>query len=101
MLEIIGWKRIEVNRLMRFGGVTDVNFQSILRRSFVWKPRAKFLDAKYLDAHYPNHAADGVFAEKPFGGVDDLVRHVVGRVADSSPPQGHPPPRPRAGSPIP
>ena len=50
---------------MRFGGVTEVNFQSILRRSFVWKPKAKFLDAKYLDAHYPNHAADGVFAKKP------------------------------------
>ena len=65
MLEIIGWKRIEVNRLMRFGGVTEVNFQSILRRSFVWKPKAKFLDAKYLDAHYHNHAADGVFAKKP------------------------------------
>ena len=80
--------------------MVDVNFQSILCRSFVWKPKAKFLDAKYLDAHYPNHAADGVFAEKPFGGVDDLVGHVVGRVADSSPPQGHPPPRPRAGSPI-
>jgi hypothetical protein len=65
MLEIKGWKRIEVNRLMRFGGVTELNFQSILRRSFVWKPKARFLDAKYLDNHYPNHAADGVFAKKP------------------------------------
>ncbi len=65
MLEIIGWKRIELNRLMRFGGVTDINFQSILRRSFVWKPRAKFLDKEYLDQHYPNAAADGVFPKKP------------------------------------
>jgi hypothetical protein len=64
MLEIIGWKRIELNRLMRFGGVTEINFQSILRRSFVWKPKAKFLDASYLDAHYPDHASHGVFAKK-------------------------------------
>jgi hypothetical protein len=65
MLEIVGWKRIEVNRLMKFGGVTELNFQSILRRSFVWKPKARFLDAKYLQDNYPNHAADGVFAKKP------------------------------------
>ncbi len=65
MLEIIGWKRIEVNRLMKFGGVTELNFQSILRRSFVWKPKARFLDAKYLQEHYPDHSADCVFAKKP------------------------------------
>jgi hypothetical protein len=65
MLEIIGWKRVEVNRLMKFGGVTELNFQSILRRSFVWKPQARFLDSKFLELHYPNHAADGVFAKKP------------------------------------
>jgi hypothetical protein len=65
MLEIVGWKRIEVNRLMKFGGVTELNFQSILRRSFVWKPKARFLDAEYLKDNYPNASADGVFAKKP------------------------------------
>lgn len=65
MLEIVGWKRIEMNRLMRFAGVTEINFQSILRRSFVWKPRARFVDEEYLLNHYPNHAADGVYPKKP------------------------------------
>ena len=44
MLELVGWKRLECNTLMRFGGVTERNFMSILRRSFVWKPKAIFFD---------------------------------------------------------
>ncbi len=61
MLELIGWTRFELNRVLRFQGVTEQNFQSILRRSFVWKPKARFFDPSFLDAHYPNHADDGVF----------------------------------------
>jgi hypothetical protein len=63
MLQIIGWKRIELNRLLRFSGVTESNFPSILRRSFVWKPKARLLDPTYLQAHYPEHEKDGVFAK--------------------------------------
>jgi hypothetical protein len=44
MLELVGWKRMEANRLMSFSGVRESNFQSILRRSFVWKPKARFLN---------------------------------------------------------
>ncbi len=55
MFELVGWKRIELNRLMKFVGVNEGNFQSILRRSFVWKPRARFLDAGILKKNYPNH----------------------------------------------
>ncbi len=44
MLEVVGWKRLEANKLIRFVGVSERNFQSIYRRSFVWKPRACFLD---------------------------------------------------------
>jgi hypothetical protein len=56
MLQIIGWKRIELNRLLRFSSVSESNFPSIMRRSFVWKPKARFLDADYLANHYPGHA---------------------------------------------
>ena len=65
MISIIGWKRIELNHPLRFYTVTEANFASILRRSFVWKPKARFLDPIYLRDHYPNHAADGVFPKNP------------------------------------
>lgn len=40
MLEIEGWKRLECNRIIRFSSVSERNFNSILRRSFVWKAKA-------------------------------------------------------------
>ncbi len=65
MLEVVGWKRLEANRLIQFAGVSERNFQSIYRRSFVWKPKARFLDPEYLKAHYPDHAVDGIFPKNP------------------------------------
>jgi len=65
MLELVGWKRIEVNRMLRFSGVSESNFPSILRRSFVWKPKARFLDGAYLAEHYPEHTKDGIFPKDP------------------------------------
>ena len=64
MFSITGWKRLETNRLMHFSGVTAANFNSILRRSLVWKPKARFLNAKFLMS-YPDHATDGFFVEDP------------------------------------
>ena len=61
MFELVGWKRIELNRMMRFQGVTCANFMSILRRSFVWTPKARFLDEEYLTNHYQDAAQDGIF----------------------------------------
>ena len=60
MFELVGWKRIELNRMMRFQGVTGANFMSILRRSFVWTPKARFLDADYLESHFADAAQDGI-----------------------------------------
>ena len=40
-LRIIGWKRLEANRIPSFTGVTDNNFNSILRRSFVFRIKAR------------------------------------------------------------
>jgi len=53
------------HRIGRFAGVTETNFPSILRRSLIWKPRARFLDAAYLLDHCPNHEQDGIFAKNP------------------------------------
>jgi hypothetical protein len=35
MFFIIGWKRMEVNRVISFASVTEATFPSILRRAFV------------------------------------------------------------------
>jgi len=37
----------------------------LMRRAFVWKPKARFLDEKYLREHYPNHERDGAFPKNP------------------------------------
>jgi hypothetical protein len=57
MYEIVGWKRLELNRVIRFNGVTDSNFNSILRRSFVWKPRARFVEDVLLSSDRPHFEA--------------------------------------------
>jgi hypothetical protein len=49
MYEIVGWKRLELNRAMQFCGVTESNFPSILRRSLIWKPRARFVQPELLE----------------------------------------------------
>jgi hypothetical protein len=35
MVKCIGWTRLELNRLLQFLMVTEINFQSILRRALV------------------------------------------------------------------
>jgi hypothetical protein len=65
MYNITGWKRIELNKMLGFYGITEANFASILRRSFVWKPKGRFLDPHYLARHYPDSALDGVFPKNP------------------------------------
>ena len=64
MFHMVGWKRLEVNRFMTFMGVTLGNFNSILRRALVWKPRARFVHPKFL-AHYTDHERDGIFPADP------------------------------------
>ena len=65
MIELCGWKRMEVNRLMLLKGVTEQNFPSILRRSFLWKPLARFVAQNFLDEHYPDAELDGCFPKDP------------------------------------
>lgn len=45
MLSLVGWKRLEVNHMFNFQGVTSENFNSLLRRSFVWRPKPRFIDS--------------------------------------------------------
>ena len=65
MMKCVGWKRMEVNKIMKFMGVSEENFLSILRRALVWWPKARFIDGEYLEKHVPEHELDGVFPKDP------------------------------------
>ena len=64
MFQMIGWTRLDVNHMMAFLGVTNHNFHSLFRRSFVWKAKARFVHRKFL-AKYPEHEKDGIFEADP------------------------------------
>ena len=56
---------MEVNSLLAFAEMTEKDFESVLRRSCVIPVLARFFDKKYLDKHFPNHEACGVFPRDP------------------------------------
>ena len=65
MFQIVGWKRLEVNKMMKFVGIDDSNFQSVFRRSLVWKPKARFYHNTLLQNLHDDHESDGVFLADP------------------------------------
>ena len=50
--------------MMSFMGVTVSNFNSMFRRGFIWKAKARFVHSKFL-ANYSDHQKDGIFASDP------------------------------------
>ena len=42
MVELIGWKRLEMNKLLAFHGVTEGTFASMLRRTLILRMKARF-----------------------------------------------------------
>lgn len=65
MFSIVGWKRLEVNRMMVFVGIDDSNFQSVFRRALVWKPKARFHHDTMLQNLHADHELDGHFRADP------------------------------------
>ena len=65
MFSVVGWKRLEVNRMMVFAGITKANFQSVMRRAFVWKPKARFHPESVLKQAHHDHEEDGHFLADP------------------------------------
>ena len=41
MVQLVGWKRMEMNRLIRFQGVTETSFHCILRRAWACKLKGR------------------------------------------------------------
>ena len=61
MIEFVGWKRYEVNSMIRFANVCERNFPSANRRGFVWHPKARFIDEAIIAGPYPDANRDGYF----------------------------------------
>ena len=71
LIKLIGWKRIELNKLFKFADIDDSNFESIVRRCAVIKIKARFFDATYLKRYFKtdSHEQYGIFARDPDAGA--------------------------------
>ena len=65
MIHCVGWKRLEANRMFCFDDVDKRNFNAILRRSLVWRVKARFEDPHVLQGAYSDISKDGVFPKDP------------------------------------
>ena len=45
--------------------LSEQNFASILRRSFIWRPHARFVSPQFLADHYQDSDLDGYFPKDP------------------------------------
>ena len=65
MIAIIGWKRLECNKLFRFNDIEEENFESVVRRCAVVQIHARFYDQLVLERQCPGHEQYGIFARDP------------------------------------
>ena len=79
LFTLIGWKRIELNKLFTFDEITETNFESILRRCAIVRIQAKFFEAQDLKKHSPDHETYGVFARE--ADVKDFLTSSQGAAA--------------------
>ena len=64
MEALVGWKRYECNILPTFQGVTENNFESVMRRMWVMQMRATFVDQRQY-ATIQDPESKGVFLKDP------------------------------------
>merc|ERR1712122_179672 len=64
MVSLTGWRRFECNILPQFPGVTEANFNSVMRRAWVMFLKARFADADVL-AQIDDAAEKGYFLKDP------------------------------------
>ena len=51
LIRVVGWKRIELNKLFKFSEISETNFESIFRRFVLIKIKARFHPQVYLSKH--------------------------------------------------
>ena len=62
MIYFVGWALYDLNSMFQMCGVDERNFQSALRRVFLWEPKARFIDAEVIKG-VPGCHLDGHFAK--------------------------------------
>ena len=60
LFRIVGWKRLETNRLLELSDVTEHNFESIHRRICIIKIQSRFVDSMPPDM-IEEYASIGIF----------------------------------------
>ena len=65
VIHMVGWKRMELNRLIKFAHVSEATFQSIFRRCLLIKIKARFVDAQYIADKLPDASKYGLFVRDP------------------------------------
>ena len=65
-MKLVGWKRIELNKLFKFDSITGSNFESIMRRCAVIRIVAKFFDPLFISTNFKDGRGDkfGLFARE-------------------------------------
>ncbi|CAK0822362.1 unnamed protein product [Prorocentrum cordatum] len=71
LVSLQGWKRLELNKIIRFAGVTAESINSIERRTWACIIKSRFVSPEVLST-IPDAASMGVFAKNP--GLKTLVR---------------------------
>jgi len=64
VIHLVGWKRMELNSLIRIEGVTEANFHSIFRRGLIIRFKSRFMDAEEYKKLPAEASAAGVFAQE-------------------------------------
>lgn len=64
VISLVGWKRMELNRLIKFQGIDESNFHSIFRRCRLIRSKARFVEAAALK-DIPDPANAGFFLRQP------------------------------------
>ncbi|CAK0791818.1 unnamed protein product [Prorocentrum cordatum] len=65
VIYLVGWKRMELNKLITFDGVSEGAFHAIYRRSLLIKVWARFVDAEYIRRVLPDAEKYGIFPRAP------------------------------------
>ena len=65
VIYLVGWKRMELNKLITFEGVSEGAFHAIYRRSLLIKIFARFVDSEYIRNVLPDAEKYGIFPRAP------------------------------------
>ena len=61
VIKMIGRKRMEFNKLLSFGNISEAAFHAIFRRCCIIKMWGRFVDSAFIDSHMTDASKFGFF----------------------------------------